>query len=118
MPNGSVGILVLLLEPLKAPIASLLLLRRGFIVSSAESMQSFLKSLGIDPDNLKWQDLASCKKLKTKLFFDEYESSTVIDKQIDSICASCPVIKECYDFFQSKKETGVFGGFYLINGQV
>ena len=85
---------------------------------SAKNMQSFLKSLGIDPDNLKWQDLASCKKLNTNLFFDEYESSTVIAKQIDSICLSCPVIKECYEFGLNKKETGVFGGFYLINGQV
>lgn len=85
---------------------------------SAMNMQDFLKSLGIDPETLKWQDLASCKKMSTNLFFDDYESSRVVAEQIDSMCSSCPVTKECYEFGKDKKETGVFGGFYLINGQV
>jgi hypothetical protein len=83
------------------------------------NMQDFLKSLGIDPETLRWQDLAACKKLKTNLFFDDYESpNKVIAKQIDSICATCPVTKECYEFGRDKKEIGVYGGFYLVNGQV
>lgn len=84
---------------------------------SAITMADFLRRLGVDPDNLRWQDLAVCSGFDTNLFFEEYESSKVVAEQIDSICAGCPVTKDCYEFGTNNKLTGVFGGFYLENGQ-
>lgn len=34
------------------------------------------------------------------------------------MCAKCPVLKECYEFGVKNKLFGVYGGFYLSNGQV
>lgn len=72
---------------------------------------SILDSLGIDPVDFIWQDLALCVGMNPDLFFDTYETDVEVAKQIDEGCLSCPVMKEC-----SAKgmggEYGVFGGVY------
>lgn len=85
---------------------------------SAITMADFLRRLGVDPENLRWQDLSVCKGFDTNLFFEKYESDNVVAKEIDNICMGCPVTKDCYEFGVDQKLTGVFGGFYLNNGQV
>lgn len=80
-------------------------------------MSDFLKELNLDPENLRWHDLASCQRLPFNLFFDSYESNKTIAEQVDKICLNCPVQKECYEEGTSNQEIGVWGGFYLIKGQ-
>lgn len=84
---------------------------------SAITMHDFLRSLGVDPDKLAWQDLAACQGATTNLFFDDYETDERTARMIDQMCLSCPVTKECFEFGVDNKEIGVFGGFYLNNGQ-
>ena len=85
---------------------------------SAVTMQDFLQRLGIDPSNFEWQQLASCKGLDTNLFFEGYESDTIIAGEIDKMCSQCPVLKECHRHGVKNKLSGVFGAFYLSNGQI
>lgn len=85
---------------------------------SAITMQDFLQRLGIDPSNFEWQQLASCKGFDTNIFFEAYESDSVLAGEVDTMCITCPVLKECYEFGTKNKLFGVFGGFYLSNGQV
>lgn len=81
-------------------------------------MQSFLQRLGIDPSNFEWQQLSACRGLDTNLFFEGYETDETIADQIDIMCVKCPVLKECFQYGTNNKLFGVFGGFYLSNGQV
>lgn len=85
---------------------------------SAITMQDFLQRLGIDPSTFEWQQLASCQGLDTNLFFEGYETDSIVAGEIDVMCAKCPVLKECYEFGVKNKLFGVYGGFYLSNGQV
>lgn len=85
---------------------------------SAVTMHDFLQRLGIDPSYFEWQQLSSCKGLDTNLFFEGYESDPIIAGEIDRMCAQCPVLKECYELGIKNKSFGVYGGFYLSNGQV
>lgn len=86
-------------------------------IVSAVTMHDFLRRLGIDPSNFEWQQLASCAGARTNLFFDDYETDSKTAQVVDQMCLTCPVTKECYEFGIERKETGVFGGFYLNNGQ-
>ncbi len=81
-------------------------------------MQDFLQRLGIDLSNFQWPQLASCKGLDTNLFFEIYESDPIVAGEIDRMCLKCPVLNECYEYGVSNKLFGVFGGFYLSNGQI
>lgn len=81
-------------------------------------MKDFLNELGIDPDDFRWHDLASCQRFPFNLFFEDYESNKIIANQVDDICGHCPVQKECFFAGKNGKENGVWGGFYLINGEV
>lgn len=85
---------------------------------SAITMQDFLRRLGIDPSNFEWQQLSACKGLDTNLFFEGYESDPIIAGEIDVMCSQCPVLKECYEYGTKNKLFGVFGAFYLSNGQI
>jgi hypothetical protein len=86
-----------------------------------DDTSGLLDGLGIDPTDFEWHDLAACKGYPWKdrdPFFEEYEKNNVVAKQIDDLCASCPVTKECFFFGNKTKSTGVFGGFYMQNGEV
>jgi len=85
---------------------------------SQGSILNLLDQLDIDPERFEWQNLAACKNLPFDMFFDQYEKSPTYAKQVDEICAHCPVAKECFSEGTSKGETGVWGGFYLTNGKI
>lgn len=72
--------------------------------------------LGLDADELTWQDLALCANMPTNLFYDEYEDEQV-SHMVDDVCLSCPVMKQCLQQGIANKEWGVWGGTYLVSGQ-
>lgn len=95
-------------------------------------MSDILKALGVEAEDLVWQDLAACRNLiqtiqQTKPadktvaeldpFFDAYESDEVVAFQVDQMCLSCPVIKQCYKEGVKEKAVGVWGGIYLNLGK-
>lgn len=73
-----------------------------------------LEALGVDADTFDWRQLASCDGMDTNLFFDNYEGPTA--RQIDQLCLTCPVGKECFLDGKDNSDEGVRCGFYLING--
>lgn len=73
--------------------------------------------LGIDLDNIRWEDLASCNGQPVNLFYDDYESSQSLAKVIDEACLSCPVMKQCLESGMDNGEWGVWGSIYLTNGK-
>lgn len=73
--------------------------------------------LGIDLDELEWQDLALCDGMETNLFFDEYESSEQVAQIVDEACLSCPVMVQCLMSGVDNSEWGVWGGVYLTSGK-
>ena len=75
-----------------------------------------LDVLGIDEKDFVWQDLAACDGMERNLFFDDYENDEIIAKQVDELCAGCPVRDMCLLYGLEHKETGVWGGIYL-NGR-
>lgn len=87
-------------------------------MNSLSDTKSLLEQIGIDPRDFDWQDLAACNNYPVNLFFEDYERDIVTAKQVDNLCLSCPVAKECYELGVSTRSTGVFGGFYLANGEV
>lgn len=81
-------------------------------------MSSILNSLGVDEEDFEWKDIAICRGMDTNLFFDLYESDINIAKNIDEMCANCPVSKICYETGTSSNEYGVWGGIYLNSGSI
>lgn len=86
-------------------------------MKSRRDTHDLLSQLGIDIESFRWQELASCNGAETNWFFDDYESSPVIARQVDNMCLGCPVIAQCYNEGVRFKETGVRGGFYLMSGK-
>jgi len=87
-------------------------------LSSHRDTRSLLEQIGIDPRDFEWQQLAACDNYPVNLFFEDYERDPITATQVDNLCLSCPVAKECYQLGVSTRSTGVFGGFYLANGEV
>lgn len=73
--------------------------------------------LGVDLDDLEWQDMAVCKGVKTNKFYDDYESDIQTAYTIDQMCLSCPVMRECLMQGMDNGEWGVWGGIYLTSGK-
>ena len=86
---------------------------------------SIIDELGLDPDNVRWEDLASCKNLPDamiNLFFDDYEEDEIFAREADQICLACPVIKQCLEdgmnnqqeyvvrYLPAESDSGLFGG--------
>lgn len=66
-----------------------------------------------------WKDQGSCRdRVDRNLFFDIYEEQPETRKDIDNLCRSCPVSKTCFAVGVSSKEWGVWGGIYLVNGEI
>lgn len=82
------------------------------------NMKAFLDQLNIDLKDVKWQDLAACPGLSLALFFEEYEASLAVRRQMDSLCLNCPVQKECFLSAVDSNDTGLRGGFYLTLGKI
>ena len=66
----------------------------------------------------EWKDDAACLGQDTNLFFDKYEEDESLRPKVDSLCAGCPVAKQCFAVGVSQKEWGVWGGIYIENGKV
>lgn len=66
----------------------------------------------------EWKDSGSCRDYDTNLFFDKYEEDEKLRPAIDSLCAACPMAKQCFAVGVSQKEWGVWGGIYIENGKV
>ena len=74
-------------------------------------MSELLDSLGIDPQNFEWQDIALCRGLDTELYYDKYEDSAETARQIDEGCLRCPVFTQCF-LAGADNEFGVWGGVF------
>lgn len=73
--------------------------------------------LGVDLEDLEWQDLAVCKGVKTNKFYDDYESDVQTAFMIDDMCLSCPVMNACLSHGTDNSEWGVWGGIFLSSGK-
>lgn len=74
-------------------------------------------ALGIDLDEITWQDLALCRgTTPTNWFYEEYEDENT-SHIIDEMCLSCPVMKQCLQQGINNSEYGVWGSIYLTAGK-
>ena len=71
----------------------------------------------MDPEDVRWYHIASCRDMPVSWFFEDYESDKELAKQIDQICISCPAIQYCYKEALANKDWGVRGGIYLVRGK-
>lgn len=82
-------------------------------------MSSLIEQFGLDPDDIRWADLAFCQNPdQAGLFFERYERDPILAKQVDEICLHCPVRRQCYREGVEGKRDGVWGGVYLDAGNV
>lgn len=65
-----------------------------------------------------WTSEALCAGTDTELYFDKYEVDQESAKEIDRMCISCPVVKECFDYGVKTESYGVWGGVYLTEGKL
>lgn len=61
---------------------------------------------------MSWQEEALCEGMSgthhvNLRFFEEYETSVEVRKEIDNLCADCPVKRTCLKDSVSKRGTGV-----------
>jgi hypothetical protein len=66
----------------------------------------------------KWKEQARCLNFDTNLFFEDYEEDVELRKDIDELCAECPVVRQCFAVGISNKGWGVWGGVYMENGKI
>jgi len=66
----------------------------------------------------EWIVKAKCRSLDRELFFDKYEEDSVLAKTVDEICLTCPVITDCFNHGTTNAEWGVWGGVYLVDGEI
>lgn len=81
-------------------------------------ISSVLDALGLDADDLEWQDLAICDGQSVWRFYEGYETSPRIARQTDQMCLSCPVRRQCVQTGVENGEWGCWGGIYLTNGKM
>jgi hypothetical protein len=79
---------------------------------------SLSELLGIDLDELEWQDLVVCSGMDINQFYDDYESDDNVARITDQACLSCPVMSQCLREGIENSEWGVWGAIYLVNGKV
>ena len=81
------------------------------------SMSSLLAALGVDDSEFVWQDIASCRSVDDpELFFGRYEDDRTIAENVDAMCLSCPVARQCLQYGIENESYGVWGGIYLSKG--
>ena len=69
-------------------------------------------------DRHNWKNNSACHGMDTNTFFDEYEENPETRSFVDSICAECPVRKQCFASAVTNKGWGVWGGIYFENGKI
>lgn len=74
-------------------------------------MSDLLSKLGLDEDEVTWEQLALCRGNDSEVFFDKYEKDEEVAKAADQMCLHCPVISQCF-FAGSANQHGVWGGVY------
>lgn len=74
--------------------------------------------LGLDLEELEWQDLALCSGMDTNDHYDNYESNPRVATMVDQKCLSCPVMAQCLERGMENSEWGVWGGIYLVSGRL
>jgi hypothetical protein len=93
---------------------------------------NILEELGLDAEDVEWQDLARCQNLAGRYvidgkevlvdpLFDSYEDDEApfpVRKSTDEMCLSCPVQQMCYEYGKRNRESGVWGGVYMVNGKM
>lgn len=79
-------------------------------------MSSLLEQRGINPDEIRWEDLALCRGLPTSFFFETYETDKIAAKAADEMCLRCPVMKICAMQALNSGEYGLWGGIYWSAG--
>lgn len=85
------------------------------------------RSIAGDAD-FQWQDLAACKGMAQKrrpgeteavdFFFDTFETDPGVRDGVRELCASCPVRQNCLEYGITNRLSGVWGGEYLVDGQI
>lgn len=65
-----------------------------------------------------WKKDADCLGMEINEFFDNYEEDLSLRPMIDSMCAECPVRKQCFASAVTNKGWGVWGGIYFENGKI
>lgn len=83
-----------------------------------QEISSVLDALGLNLEDLDWQDLAICQGQDTWRWYEGYESSPRVAQLTDEICLSCPVRRECLEAGIENGEDGCWGGVYLKAGRV
>lgn len=73
-------------------------------------------TLGIDETSFEWQDLAICRGMPIRMFYEGYENDEQIAKVVDAACLSCPVMAQCMQSAIDNKEYGCWGGIYWNAG--
>jgi hypothetical protein len=77
---------------------------------------SIFTALGLDAEDLSWEDLALCSGMNTDWFYDDYDDEA-ISHMVDEACLSCPVMKQCMQQGVEGNEWGVWAGVYLVSGK-
>jgi len=80
-------------------------------------LSDILSILGLDEEDLDWQDLAVCQGMDTSDFYENYEADPEFAKVIDEACLSCPVMRECLEAGMRNGEYGCWGSIYLTAGR-
>lgn len=69
--------------------------------------------------NIKWAETATCLGEQYELFFEWYEQESQVADHVDKdYCMKCPVQRECLALGVARRETGVWGGIYLEDGEI
>lgn len=74
-------------------------------------MSDLLSELGLDDEDVRWQDLALCQGMNTEWFYDQYERENEVAKSSDEACLRCPVLAQCFLAGQAG-QYGVWGGVF------
>lgn len=81
-------------------------------------MSDALSELGLELEEIEWQDLSLCDQtMPTNYFYDDYESDVNVAKMVDEACLSCPVMAQCLLRGVENGEWGTWGGVYLVSGK-
>jgi hypothetical protein len=84
---------------------------------------SLIEELGLDEKSLTWRHLSLCggrsrgEGMPLKWFFEDYENDPEHAKAMDTICLSCPVMKQCLADGIENGDYGLRGAIFLSNGK-
>ena len=66
----------------------------------------------------EWVVKANCRTTDKDYFFEKYEEDQAVAVVVDNICLTCPVIIDCFNHGTTNGEWGVWGGVYLVDGEI